>query len=1570
MRKIVILSILIFPLNVFAYSVGTHAFLTQELVEFYNQQFPERQIPEEFEDEIIEGSRREDDLVRWMNHFYDPVNNRGLTAVPGNWLSSKEWSRSADEQVSALYNPIVNTTIADLLAVTNPMALRETDFTWERAIQDYVKGDRERAFRALGQVLHLIEDASVPDHTRNDPHPAFDDHDALGTGSPYEIWTKNFNLSSPDNNLPNRLSGKKPVMLGNLEEYFDGLATYSNNNFYSKDTIGMGEYSSPEPTYIWREEKIFYGFRKDEDGNYYHLVSYKNDPKDVLWAQKGNLDLRDKQGDRVLNDYWNRLSVKSIQYGAGVVNLFFKEVEKAQKDPNFVIEEPKSLFAQAVEVVGGFFKNLFQNNQEEDSGLNLVAEIDLNDQENSASPERSDNLARPDDLVEELVSEEALADEPEAQESEEALDEELEEAPEDVNQETLELEEGAEAEEVLDPPTQENSADNFQVCTFATSQSASRNKLLINEVAWAGTAESSSNEWIELKNISGGELDISNWQLLDEAEQIKVTFPSGTKVASGGFVLLERTDDNSVPGVAADIIYTGALSNSNEGLRLFDPSCQLIDEVSADSSWPAGDSSTRRTMERSADLTWHTYNGSGESGIFGTPKKENSQLPTTSGGSPSPAENAQASANLNILISEAQITGSGGSKDEFVELYNPNSASVDLTGWYVKRKSSSGNEYSLVSAGNLSGKTIPAKGYFLLAHPDYSGSVAADVTWPSSYAVSADNTVILYKSDGSVSDKLGFGSAADYETSPYSDNPASGQTLSRESENDTDNNAADFELTTPSPKNSSTSGGFLAIQAEADSSNPANHPVISELFINMAGSDDQEFIEIYNPTSQQVSLSGWSLQYLSGGASTMAQIAKKNFTDGASVQPLSYYLIGVGGYSSSTAADMTWSQSLNNTGATVFLVASSSGLASFDSDEIIDKVAYGSASGGELRSEGAAALLPPEGQSLERKANTDNSCLSILDEENKFSGNACDRDNNSKDWEAQSLPNPQNSQSFPEPRTAPTAPDDFSAAYDSPNMIVNLSWSPSQDYASSSSAVNYVLSYATSTNSLIQLAEVTATTTYSASIKEVGIGHAFSITAKDRDGLPSASSSSVSLNVPSLYSNFSFYKDTRAASSTKYLLDFYYNNYPFAPDVYDNGDAWKILVFYLNSDAPDEVELNAAGNWNLENPGVALGVAYGNCASGNENRYSLILPDTSARCSNGGGVENEAMHWDNLEDLHLLVELSTTTADATFTNQDFVTVGAYSLQSSGGGDQKFKLAALDRTKRYFQSDTPAHQSPDMPDNFELSFNQSSSLLRIIWDRSRDGDTLDSLIDYEIKYTTGDLDSASWIDAPEVSPDSGENSEIGGRPFTKISVESDTLYNLAVRAKDDFGNYSVATTTSYQVPEIAPPYGISNIQWGYINSSSTIEISFSANAYPFMTAGNSSAILFFLNQSPPSSYSFSNSSDRWAIGGSNKVLKLKYSTCQYGVDELLGGLLMHNSDQCPNGGSGLKKNAVRNDLASGQTSFGVEVIGVLENEGSASHTFSADDYLTMGFYELQGNSFQAVSSHNEKIYFSE
>jgi len=121
--------------------------------------------------------------------------------------------------------------------------------------------------------------------------------------------------------------------------------------------------------------------------------------------------------------------------------------------------------------------------------------------------------------------------------------------------------------------------------------------VVINEVAWAGSATSSNDEWIELYNSGPVAVDLSGWTL--EAEDGSPSISLSGTIPAGGHLLLERTDDETVPGVTADVIYTGALEDGGEDLFLFDGASGEVDRLScAASGWFAGHRDGRVPMVR------------------------------------------------------------------------------------------------------------------------------------------------------------------------------------------------------------------------------------------------------------------------------------------------------------------------------------------------------------------------------------------------------------------------------------------------------------------------------------------------------------------------------------------------------------------------------------------------------------------------------------------------------------------------------------------------------------------------------------------------------------------------------------------------------------------------------------------------------------------------------------------------------------------------------------------------------------------------------------------------------------
>ena len=110
--------------------------------------------------------------------------------------------------------------------------------------------------------------------------------------------------------------------------------------------------------------------------------------------------------------------------------------------------------------------------------------------------------------------------------------------------------------------------------------------VVINELMWAGDAQSASNEWIELRNTTAAAIDLSGWDLtrLSSGNEVRMlTIPNGQTVPAGGFLLISNSDaDNSQLAVTPDFVTTDvSLVNNQLQIRLynglFDSGGSLID---------------------------------------------------------------------------------------------------------------------------------------------------------------------------------------------------------------------------------------------------------------------------------------------------------------------------------------------------------------------------------------------------------------------------------------------------------------------------------------------------------------------------------------------------------------------------------------------------------------------------------------------------------------------------------------------------------------------------------------------------------------------------------------------------------------------------------------------------------------------------------------------------------------------------------------------------------------------------------------------------------------------------------
>jgi hypothetical protein len=186
------------------------------------------------------------------------------------------------------------------------------------------------------------------------------------------------------------------------------------------------------------------------------------------------------------------------------------------------------------------------------------------------------------------------------------------------------------------------------------------------------------------------------------------------------------------------------------------------------------------------------------------------------GGLATSATNFTVSASVAVTIS--QVYGGGGNsgalyKNDFVELYNGGTTTVDLSNYAVQYASATGSTWSETL---LSGSLLPGHHYLIgeaagsggtqnLPSPQVSGSINLSAT---SGKVALTNTQTPLTVDnpvgnGNVVDFVGFGSADAWEgagAAPTLSNTTSAL-RANSGATDTNNNSADFSAGSPNPRN-------------------------------------------------------------------------------------------------------------------------------------------------------------------------------------------------------------------------------------------------------------------------------------------------------------------------------------------------------------------------------------------------------------------------------------------------------------------------------------------------------------------------------------------------------------------------------------------------------------------------------------------------------------------------------------------------------------------------------------------------------------------------------------------------
>lgn len=203
----------------------------------------------------------------------------------------------------------------------------------------------------------------------------------------------------------------------------------------------------------------------------------------------------------------------------------------------------------------------------------------------------------------------------------------------------------------------------FFVILFFCIPSISLASVRINEVAWMGSVESATDEWIELFNDGAEAVSLEGWRIEDG---VSFSVDLSGSISSKQFAVLERTDDSSAQG-AAFLIFSGALSNEGRTLTLTDGNGVVIDRVVGGKNWEniGGDNVTKETAQRTSSK-WITAPSTPgvENAQQGTSRIESEKTSTT--------EETDSSAKKILISSKSQ------KKSTVIELF-PSSNELSLS---------------------------------------------------------------------------------------------------------------------------------------------------------------------------------------------------------------------------------------------------------------------------------------------------------------------------------------------------------------------------------------------------------------------------------------------------------------------------------------------------------------------------------------------------------------------------------------------------------------------------------------------------------------------------------------------------------------------------------------------------------------------------------------------------------------------------------------------------------------------------------------------------------------------------
>jgi len=373
---------------------------------------------------------------------------------------------------------------------------------------------------------------------------------------------------------------------------------------------------------------------------------------------------------------------------------------------------------------------------------------------------------------------------------------------------------------------------------------AAPNTLVITEIMQNPRAVSDNDgEWFEVFNPTLSTINMNGWTIRDNDSDAH-TITGDLFVASGAYVVLGRNDNPAQNGgVTVDYEYSGfTLANGADEVVLVRPDSSISDEAEYDggSQWPDPNGASMELDSAMND------NNVGANWSEATDLISGSSDKGTPGSGPDTV--APAALVINEIMQNPNAVADADG--EWLEIYNPGTADVDLNGWTIR-------DNDIDSHTIAASVVVPAGGYAVLGINSASGTnggVTVDYQYSNFLLANGADEVVLVRPDSSIADEIAYDGGSQWP------DPTG---ASMELDDPADDNNAGGNWSEASAFISGTSGDKgTPGAANGGGAAVVENLIVTEIMQNPSAVADAsgEWFEVFNPGSADVNMQGWTIR--------------------------------------------------------------------------------------------------------------------------------------------------------------------------------------------------------------------------------------------------------------------------------------------------------------------------------------------------------------------------------------------------------------------------------------------------------------------------------------------------------------------------------------------------------------------------------------------------------------------------------------------------------------------------------------------------------------------------------------